>query len=134
MVSLSERVELKPAQVELRPEQVELRPEHVEAIVNALDVLVRMNELGILDAVKDLLDVEVIGRVSSLLMTPGTLRLLDYIDDLLNLLGSIDYEALKEARPVGLLGLLKALTDPDVQRGLGIAVEILRSLGKQAKK
>ncbi len=130
-------------------EKVELKPEQVEAIGKVLDILVRMNELGILDAVKDILDPELIGRVSSLLMTPGTLKILDHVDDLLDVLGSIDYEALKdkvpllvealksipkEPRPVGLLGLLKALSDPDVQRGLGVAVEILRALGKQAKK
>ncbi|QOJ78730.1 DUF1641 domain-containing protein [Infirmifilum lucidum] len=129
-------------------EKVELKPEHVESVNKVLDVLARMNELGILDAAKDILDPEVIGRLSSLLLTPGTLRLLDHLDDLLDMLGSVDYEALKEnlpllvdalksipkePKPIGLVGLLKALNDPEVQRGLGVAVELLKALGRRGK-
>lgn len=129
--------------------RVELKPEHVEALNKALDLLVRLDEMGFLDAARDMLDPELIGRAASLLLTPSTLKLLDHVDDLLDVLGSVDYAALKdkvplltealkelpkEAKPVGLLGLLSALRDPDVQRGLGVAVELLRALGRQAKK
>ena len=34
-----------------------------------------------------------------------------------------------EAKPVGMLGLLKALGDPDVQRGLGFLVAMAKNLG-----
>ncbi len=34
-----------------------------------------------------------------------------------------------EVRPVGLMGLLSALRDPEVQRGLGLLVAILKRLG-----
>ncbi|WP_460024263.1 helical membrane plugin domain-containing protein [Infirmifilum sp. SLHALR2] len=129
--------------------KAELTPEQAEALNKALEVLVRANELGLLDTVKDLLDPEFIGRLSSLLLTPGTLKLLDHIDDILELLGSVDYEALKEKapvlvealkslpkepQPIGLLGLLKALSDPEVQRGLGVVLELLKALGRQGRK
>ncbi|RLI05284.1 hypothetical protein DRO26_02670 [Candidatus Bathyarchaeota archaeon] len=34
---------------------------------------------------------------------------------------------------VGLLGLLSALRDEEIQRGLGILVELLKALGKASK-
>ena len=127
---------------------VTITPERREALEKFLDLLVRMNELGLLDTLKDLMDPELIGRLSELVLTPGTMKLLDRADDLLELAGSVDVEDLKrslplvkaalealarEPKPVGLRGLLGALRDPDVQRGLGLAVEVLRAIGKAAR-
>lgn len=127
---------------------VAITPERREALEKFLDLLVRMNELGLLDTLKDLMDPELIGRLSELVLTPGTMKLLDRADDLLELAGSVDVEDLKrglplvkaalealarEPKPVGLRGLLGALRDPDVQRGLGLAVEVLRAIGKAAR-
>ena len=39
--------------------------------------------------------------------------------------------SITEYRPVGLLGLLNALRDPDVQRGLGFLIAFLKALGRQ---
>jgi uncharacterized protein YjgD (DUF1641 family) len=44
--------------------------------------------------------------------------------------------ALKEQtapKPVGTLGLLKALRDPEVKKGTGVLIELLRSLGREAE-
>jgi uncharacterized protein YjgD (DUF1641 family) len=127
---------------------VTITPERREALEKFLDLLVRMNELGLLDTLKDLMDPELIGRLSELVLTPGTMKLLDRADDLLELAGSVDVEDLKkslplvkaalealarEPKPMGLRGLLGALRDPDVQRGLGLAVEVLRAIGKAAR-
>lgn len=65
-------------------------------------------------------------------------------DDMLNLkslaklfvgyASAIDSEDLKtEHRVKGITGLMKALEDPDVQKGLGIVIEILKLLGKNKK-
>ena len=35
-------------------------------------------------------------------------------------------------KPVGTLGLLRALRDPEVQKGTGILLELLRSLGRES--
>jgi uncharacterized protein YjgD (DUF1641 family) len=127
---------------------VTITPERREALEKFLDLLVRMNELGLLDTLKDLMDPELIGRLSELVLTPGTMKLLDRADDLLELAGSVDVENLKknlplvkaalealarEPKPVGLRGLLGALRDPDVQRGLGLAIEVLRAIGKATR-
>jgi len=37
------------------------------------------------------------------------------------------------ARPVGTFGLLKAMRDPEVQRGTGVLLDLLRSLGRDAQ-
>jgi len=37
------------------------------------------------------------------------------------------------AKPVGTFGLLKAMRDPEVQKGTGILLDLLRSLGKDAQ-
>jgi len=37
-----------------------------------------------------------------------------------------------EARPVGTFGLLRAMRDPEVRRGTGVLLELLRSLGREA--
>ena len=127
---------------------VTITPERREALEKFLDLLVRMNELGLLDTLKDLMDPELIGRLSELVLTPGTMKLLDRADDLLELAGSVNVEDLKrslplvkaalealarEPKPVGLRGLLGALRDPDVQRGLGLAIEVLRAIGKATR-
>ncbi|MEM3715252.1 MAG: DUF1641 domain-containing protein [Thermoprotei archaeon] len=44
-------------------------------------------------------------------------------------------ETIKNAQPVkGVLGLMKALRDPDVQQGLGVIIAFLKYFGKYAKE
>lgn len=44
-------------------------------------------------------------------------------------------ETIKNAQPVkGIMGLIRALRDPDVQQGLGIMIALLKYFGKYAKE
>lgn len=44
-------------------------------------------------------------------------------------------ETIKNAQPVkGILGLMKALRDPDVQQGLGVMIALLKYFGKYTKE
>ncbi len=45
---------------------------------------------------------------------------------------SAGMDKLKNAKPLGLGGLMKAMGDPDVQKGIGITIELLRAIGKCA--
>jgi len=115
------------------------------ALERTLDLLVKLDEMGVLEVVDEVLDPDVIGYLARLLMHPGLLRAADRLDLVFEALGKLDIEAAtsqvelvnkalkavpEEAEPVGLLGLLGALGDPDVQRGLGFLVEFLRNLGR----
>lgn len=126
-----------------------LTPERKEALEKFLDTLVKLNNMGFLDAVRDILDPELVGRLSEILLRPSTLQLIDRLDDILDALGKIDPDSLinsasllgdvlkameKEPKPVGIMGLPAAMSDPDVKRGLGVAIEILKVLGKAQKK
>ena len=39
----------------------------------------------------------------------------------------------KTTQPVGTFGLLRALRDPEIQRGTGVLLDLLRSLGREAQ-
>ncbi len=123
-----------------------LTPERVEALEKTLDVLVKAKNLGLLDTVSDVLEPEVLGGLIKVVMSPCLLRLLDRLDEIMEILARIDYDSVKEnvelvnmalasvpkeAKPVGVGGLLSALRDPDVQKGLGFMIEFLRVLGKK---
>ncbi len=133
------------------PEKVDevLTGERVAALERALDLLVKLDEMGVLETLDEVLEPEVIEYLMRYLMHPGLLRAADRLDIVFDALGRIDIEAAagqaellnkalksvpKEAKPVGLGGLLSALRDPDVQRGLGFLVEFLRNLGKELTK
>lgn len=121
----------------------------IEALDKTLQLLSKLNELGILDTVTDILEPEVIERAASLIINPSTLRIVDRIDQLTGTLGKIDYDTLEKRinllnealksipekpKRIGLLGLLGELRDPDVQRGIGVLIELLKAIGKAAEK
>lgn len=123
-----------------------LTPERVEALEKTLDVLVKAKNLGLLDTASDVLEPDVLGGLIKVVMSPCLLRLLDRLDEIMEILARIDYKSVKEnvelvnmalasvpkeAKPVGFGGLLSALRDPDVQKGLGFMIEFLRALGKK---
>ena len=126
-----------------------LTEDKIEALNKTLQLLSKLNELGILDAVTDILEPEVIERAASLIMNQSTLRIADRIDQLTGILGKIDYDTLEKRinllnealksipekpKRIGLLGLLGELRDPDVQRGMGVLIELLKAIGKAAEK
>jgi hypothetical protein len=69
--------------------------------------------------------------LDSSMARPETIQLLSDVSDAATE-GSARARA-NDTRVVGLRGALHALKDPDVQRGLGLVVEISRSLGRQMK-
>ena len=122
-----------------------LTEENVKTLDKTLRLLKKMDDLGILDSLSDALEPEVLAGLVKLVMSPCTLRLLDRLDLIFEILGRIDYEAIEKKvplineavkaipekpKPVGLTGLLGALRDPEVQKGLGLVIEVLRKIGK----
>ncbi len=129
------------------PEKLEdvLTGERLAALERTLDLLVKLDEMGVLETVGDVLEPDTLKYLFKYLMHPGLLKVADRLDVILDALGRVDYEAVNknidlvnkalksipgEAEPVGLGGLLGALRDPDVQRGLGFLVAFLKALGK----
>ncbi len=129
------------------PEKLEevLTGERLAALERTLDLLVKLDEMGVLETVGDVLEPDTLRYLFKYLMHPGLLKVADRLDVILDALGRVDYEAVnknidlvnkalksvpEEAEPVGLGGLLGALRDPDVQRGLGFLVAFLKALGK----
>ena len=126
-----------------------LTEDKLEALDKTLQLLSKLNKLGILDTVTDILDPETIKRIAILIINPSTLRILDRIDQLTEIIGKIDYDTLQERiniinealksipekpKQIGTLGLLGELRNPDVQKGIGVMIELLKAIGKTAEK
>lgn len=123
-------------------------PKAQEALERVLALLVRMNETGALAFLEDV--VELMPDSLSYLMDPRLLKIGANLAYLLHLIELIEPtlitvmmsrlveelnreltpERMKELPRVGPVSLLKALADPDVQRGLGIMLIFLRVLGR----
>jgi len=123
-------------------------PKAQEALERALSLLVRMNETGTLTFLEDV--VELVPDSLSYLMDPRLLKIGANVAYLLHLVELIEPtlitvmlsrlveelnrelspERMRELPRVGPVSALKALADPDVQRGLGIMLIFLRALGR----
>ena len=70
--------------------------------------------------------VEKMGKLQEVALIAGTNLAMDSskVDCLTYALAAAD-----DAKPVGLFGLLSALRDPEVQRGLGFLIAVLKKLG-----
>lgn len=70
--------------------------------------------------------VEKMGKLQEVALIAGTNLAMDSskVDCLTYALAAAD-----DAKPVGLFGLLSALRDPEVQRGLGYLIAVLKKLG-----
>jgi uncharacterized protein YjgD (DUF1641 family) len=70
--------------------------------------------------------VEKVGRLQEAAFIAGTSLAVDSskVDCLI-----YDLAAAEDAKPVGLFGLLSALRDPEVQKGLGFLIAVLKKLG-----
>ena len=125
-----------------------LSNERLEALQKTLNILVKAKNLGLLNTINDILEPEILGGLIKIVMSPCMLRLVDRLDEIMEILAKVDYESVKEnvelvniaiksmpkkVEPVGLIGFMRALRDPDVQKGLGFIVEFLRNLGKNLK-
>ncbi len=126
-----------------------LTGDRIKALDRALRMLVKLDEFGVLEALEEMVNPEFLGSLAAFLINIHTLKLLDRLDDLMKAVSSVDYESLAERtdllnevirslqdkpKKVGITGLLKELRDPDVQRGLGVLVEVLRSIGKRSSE
>ncbi|WP_054857621.1 DUF1641 domain-containing protein [Vulcanisaeta sp. JCM 16159] len=125
--------------------------QNIDEIRGLLDQLIELKRSGVIDAlmiivnrfeevIQYLFQDPAIFRLLSILVdgslqamnrldTQDVLRLKGLIQDMGGCLGkNVD---LANAKPVGgLMGLWRALGDKDVQRGLGVAMALLKALGK----
>ncbi len=123
----------------------ELDEDAIEGLEKIIRILKTLNKIGILDILESVLTPEIIGSLARYLMSGGLLRLVDGLETLTEALGELEFEKIGEAMPlvkgalegipekaerVGLLGLLGKLRDRDIQRGLGVVMEILKAVGK----
>ncbi|MGC8543911.1 MAG: DUF1641 domain-containing protein [Vulcanisaeta sp.] len=124
--------------------------QNIDEIKGLLDQLIELKRSGVIDAlmlivnrfeevIQYLFQDPAIFRLLSILVdgslqamnkldTQDVLKLKGLVQDLGGCLGkNID---LTNAKPIGLMGLWSALSDKDVQRGLGITIALLKALGK----
>jgi len=102
-----------------------------------LDVMARLASSGLLDSesiqglARLALIIEAAGRGASRLESSEAVaaadRISTIVECLLKAASKLDPERVE---PVGLLGLMRSLGDPDFQRGLGLLVELVRGLGR----
>ncbi|GBD09812.1 hypothetical protein HRbin22_02073 [Candidatus Thermoflexus japonica] len=129
-------------------EQILQDPKAQEALERTLSLLIRMNETGALTLLEDA--VELLPDSLSYLMDPRLLKIGANLAYLLHVVEMVEPtlitvmlsrlveelnreltpERMKELPRMGPVSLVKALGDPDVQRGLGILMLFLRVLGR----
>jgi uncharacterized protein YjgD (DUF1641 family) len=114
--------------------------EHIDVIKELVNTLFEFKRSGVLD---DLLNaaaslrflteglltrdfMEKVGKLQEVALVAGTNLAMDTskIDCLTYALA-----AAEDSKPVGLFGLLSALRDPEVQKGLGFLIAVLKKLG-----
>ncbi len=106
-------------------------PRFAESLSKLARILANLEESGLLDVLEAVTRPEVVEKLWPALLGPGVLRLLDRLDRVADVAAALG-EAVEEAKPVGVSGLLAALRDPDVARGLGVLVAFLKKLGATA--
>ena len=143
-------------QVEKSPDEklaeaLNILVQNIDEVRGLLDQLIELKRSGVIDAlmlivnrfdevIQYLFQDPAIFRLLSILVD-GSLQAMNKLDtqDVLKLKGLIQDMGgclgknidLANAKPVGgLMGLWRALGDKDVQRGLGIAIALLKALGK----
>jgi uncharacterized protein YjgD (DUF1641 family) len=117
--------------------------ENQEQLIEAIDKLVWLEKSGNLDAllgfsalikiVQDSISDAVVERNMEMVSNIGLISTKFTSDRalvLLNALGDAICRCEKEPEPVGMVGLMKALREPEVQKALGMLLNIARELGK----
>lgn len=92
--------------------------ENKEYLAEAIDKLVWLEKSGNLDAL-----LANIGLISTKFTSDRALMIF-------NALGDAICRCEKEPEPIGVVGLMRALREPEVQKALGMLVNIARELGK----
>ncbi|MEF8775877.1 MAG: DUF1641 domain-containing protein [Haloarculaceae archaeon] len=118
--------------------------EHDESLAESLETLATMQETGTLDdlaAFADTVSLMQAAMDDEMVMTlaeTGT-RLGEVADTaadeevaqgLEHTLSAVGEATDGEAQPVGMWGLMKAMRDPEVKAGMGVAIALLRALGR----
>lgn len=127
-----------------------LAEKELESIKTLARVAVSLKEAGILDLLAELAErsEEILTSMAGDRSLYRTLGVADALQTGVNKVGDDDFidakaaleelarcglkglaYAYREAKPVGLLSLLGAIRDPDVQKGLGILIAIAKGLG-----
>ena len=105
-------------------------PGAVEALEKLVRVAVRLNESGMLDFMEALADGKLIREALEALLSSGGLELLERVNALLKELGEAVDMLLREPEPLTITGILEALEDPEVRRGIGRLILALKVLGR----
>lgn len=115
----------------------------IEALQDLLGLAVRLRESGAIEIITRILDIiernrneinELLGLAEAMLRglsTGGKQGQLGANAEQLAacLASALSAQGLGAAKPVGLGGILSALRDKDVQKGIGILIELIRSIG-----
>ncbi len=117
--------------------------ENKEHLSEAIDKLVWLEKSGNLDAIigfaafvkiiQDSISDAVVDRNMEMLANIGLISTKFTSDRalmLFNALGDAICRCEREPEPVGLVGLMKALREPEVQKAIGMLLNIARELGK----
>jgi len=100
-----------------------------EAILKTMQLLRQLNQSGLLDLLLALTDKEVVHRLMDIAVSTGLLKIADKIDQLPDKMAQI-LDALEEpTEPMYIYSLLKALSDPEVARGLARVIKMLKIIG-----
>jgi len=139
-------------------EMIGMLTDNMDELKGLLDQIIELKKSGALDSlmliinrfeeiIQYLFQEPALFRLLSVLMD-GSLQAMNKLDaqDIINLKGtiqslggcmgkSLNMETLSNAKPVnGVFGLMSVLNDPDVRKGLGIAMELLRIMGRCSKQ
>ncbi|MCE4602063.1 MAG: DUF1641 domain-containing protein [Desulfurococcales archaeon] len=105
-------------------------PEFQEALDKLVALVKALNKSGLLDVLLAMADEEVVSRLSSMLMTTGTMKLADNIEALTRAAGEVAQALSEPVEPVPPSELVYSLRDPEVLRGLARLLAVLRALGR----
>ncbi|MCE4626296.1 MAG: DUF1641 domain-containing protein [Desulfurococcales archaeon] len=105
-------------------------PEFQEALSKLLELVKNLEKSGLLDMLVAITEPEVINRIFDMVITTGTMKLGDSIEGLLNKLGDVAEALQEDVKPASLSELIASLKDPEVAKGLGRLIVLLKALGK----
>ena len=105
-------------------------PELQESLEKMVKLVKALNRSGLLDVLLAVADEEVVARLSSMLVTTGTMKLADNIEELTRAAGEVAQALSEPVDPVPLSELVSSLRDPEVLRGLARLLKVLKALGR----